>query len=53
MPWVRFTADFDWKPTPQVTIGYRAGTEKLVTTPCAQAAAVARKAVKGKAKTHG
>lgn len=25
MPWVRFTADHDWKPRPAVTIAYKAG----------------------------
>lgn len=38
MPWVRFTDDFDWKPTPQSTTGYLKGQELLVTTPCANAA---------------
>lgn len=41
MPWVRFTADFDFKPKAAVTVAYKAGDEKMVTTPCA-AAAVAR-----------
>jgi len=53
MPWVKFTADFDWKPTRQTTVAYRAGDEKLVTTPCAKAAVAAGKAVKGKAKPDG
>lgn len=38
MPWVRFTENFDWKPTPQNTTGYLKGQELLVTTPCANAA---------------
>jgi len=38
MPWVHFTADFDWKPNPQVTVAYREGQRLLVTTPCANAA---------------
>lgn len=38
MPWVRFTADFDWKPKPTVTMAYKAGDTKLVTTPCARQA---------------
>nr|WP_278377191.1 hypothetical protein [Brucella anthropi] len=38
MPWVYFTADFDWKPNPQVTVAYREGQRLLVTTPCANAA---------------
>ncbi len=45
MPWVRFIKDFDFKPKPQVTIAYRAGTSRLVTTPCAAAARAAGKAV--------
>jgi hypothetical protein len=56
MPWVRFTADFDWKPKPQVTIAYRDGDELLVTSPCAEAAVKASKAVKivkRKAKANG
>lgn len=46
MPWVRFTADFDFKPKPAVTIAYRAGDDKLVTTPCANAAIALGKATK-------
>lgn len=38
MPRVRFLADFDFKPSSQVTMAYRRGEEKLVTTPCAEAA---------------
>jgi hypothetical protein len=41
MPKVRFTKDFDFKPTSQTTIGYKAGTEKLITTAAATAAAKA------------
>lgn len=44
MPWVRFMADFDWKPKPAVTLAFRAGEERLVTTPCAAAAVAAGKA---------
>lgn len=44
MPWVRFTEDFDFKPSSSVTIGYRAGQTKLVTTACANAAVAKRKA---------
>lgn len=51
MPWVNFTADFDWKPKPQVTIGYRKGQRFLVTTPCANAAIA--KGVAVKLKTPG
>lgn len=42
---VRFTADFDWKPTPQTTIAYRAGDEKVVTKECADMAIAKGKAV--------
>lgn len=42
---VRFLADFDYKPTRQVTVGYKAGTEKLVKTECAEQAIAAGKAV--------
>lgn len=45
MPWVRFTANFDFKPKPQVTQAYLAGDERNVTTPCAKAAIAAGKAV--------
>jgi len=56
MPWVRFTADFDFKPMPTVTQAYRAGQVVLVTTPCAEAAIAKGKAVKAsnpKKKTDG
>lgn len=45
MPHVRFTADFDFKPKPSVTVAFKAGDQKLVTTPCADAAVAAGKAV--------
>lgn len=45
MPKVRFTADFDFKPTPQTTIAFKAGQESLVTTPCAEAAIAKGRAV--------
>jgi len=38
MPWVRFTKNFDWKPTLKVMIAYRAGTVHLVHSECAQQA---------------
>lgn len=38
MPWIRFLEDFDWKPTPAVTVAYRSGMTMLVTTACAKAA---------------
>jgi len=57
MPRVRFSEDFDWKPTRRVTIAYRVGTEEMVTTPCAAAAIAAGKASKitrkREAKPHG
>ena len=46
MPWVRFTDSFDWRPKPQVTIAYKAGLHLLVTTPCAEQAVAAGKAVR-------
>ena len=46
MPRVRFTAAFDWKPKPQVTIAYPQGFEGLVTTPCAEKAIAANKAAR-------
>ncbi|QIG68370.1 hypothetical protein EVB74_036 [Rhizobium phage RHph_Y3_56_1] len=44
MPWVRFTADYDWRATPAVTLAYKADTVAFVTTPCAAAAKAAGKA---------
>lgn len=44
--WVRFIADFNWKPRPQVTIAYKANSVQNVTTPCAEAAVAKGKAVK-------
>lgn len=38
MPRVKFLKDFDWKPKPAVTLAFKAGSEHLVTTRCAQAA---------------
>lgn len=46
MPWVRFTADFDWKPIPAVTIAYKADMVRLVTRACASKAAELGKAEK-------
>lgn len=48
--WVRFTADFDWKPAPSVTIGYLAGMTQNVTRRCAERAFAKNKAVKIDAK---
>ncbi|MCK8779082.1 hypothetical protein M0654_03690 [Rhizobium sp. NTR19] len=41
---VRFTADFDYKPTMQTTIGYKAGMEETVKKECAEQAIAAGKA---------
>lgn len=41
MPKVRFSKDFDFKPTSQTTIGYKAGYEGLITTAAADAAVAA------------
>jgi hypothetical protein len=46
---VRFTEDFDYKPKSQVTIAYKAGTEKTVRRECADAAIAAGKAVEAEA----
>ncbi len=42
---VRFTADFDYRPIPQVTIGYLAGMEETVKRDCAAQAIAAEKAI--------
>lgn len=44
MPWVRFTANFDWKPTLKVMYAYRAGSVHLVHSRCAEQAIRAGKA---------
>lgn len=41
MPWLKFTADFDWRPQIGTVLAYKAGTVALVTTPCADAAKAA------------
>jgi len=46
MPWIRFTADFDFKPKAAVTLAYVAGQEKNVTRECASRAVAAGKAVR-------
>jgi hypothetical protein len=52
--WVRFTADFDFKPKPQVTLAFLAGEERNVTRDCAEKAVAAGKAVRvKKAKSDG
>jgi hypothetical protein len=38
MPRIRFTRDFDFKPTRSVTIAYLAGMECVVTRDCARQA---------------
>ena len=47
MPWVRFTAPFNWrvKIKPHVVISYKAGQSYLVKQRCADDAVKARKAV--------
>ncbi|GHC61594.1 hypothetical protein GCM10010136_02240 [Limoniibacter endophyticus] len=35
MPWVRFTANFDWSPRYGVTIAYKTGETYNVTRACA------------------
>lgn len=42
--WMRFLADYDWKPRPPVTIAFKAGDVKNVTRACAAAASAAGKA---------
>lgn len=42
---VRFTHEFDYKPTSQSTIGYKAGMELTVKRECADQAVAAGKAV--------
>lgn len=51
MPWLRFTGDFDWKPKPSVTVAFLNGQERLVTTPCANAAVARGKAVRLRKET--
>jgi hypothetical protein len=56
MPWVRFIADFDFKPAPRITLAFHAGQVRLVTTACAAAASTKGKAVratKPKDEKHG
>ncbi len=43
MPWVEFSADFDFRPTRRVALSYKAGSTLLVTTPAAEAAVAAGK----------
>ncbi|MFI0844428.1 hypothetical protein [Mesorhizobium sp. IMUNJ 23232] len=46
MAWVRFTADFDFKPKPSVTLAFLAGQERSVTRECAALAVERGKAVR-------
>lgn len=50
MPWITFTADFDWRDPRMMRRHeiFRAGMVRLVTTPCAHAAIDAGKARKPK-----
>jgi hypothetical protein len=50
MPWVTFSANFDWTPPAdrRVTKAYRAGTTENVTRDCAAAAKAAGKATAAK-----
>lgn len=41
---VRFKHDYDYKPTPQSTIGYKAGWEGTVRRECAEEAVAAGRA---------
>jgi hypothetical protein len=41
---VKFTSDFDYKPTSQVTVAYKAGMEVTVKRECAGLAVAAGKA---------
>jgi hypothetical protein len=46
MPWVRFIKDYDFKPTPAVTIAYKAGMTEYVTRRCATLAIASEKAAR-------
>lgn len=43
---IRFTEDFDYKPTAQITVAYLAGMEMTVRRECAEQAIAAGKAVR-------
>lgn len=49
MAWVRFTNDFEWWPSPQVTISYKAGSVLNVTRRCAAEAVAKGRAVRAAA----
>lgn len=44
---VRFIADFDYSPTPRITIAYKKGMVEFVRLECAQQAVAAGKATVG------
>jgi hypothetical protein len=46
MAWVRFKRNYDWKPTSQTTIAYKAGMEANVKAACAEMAVNAGAAVR-------
>lgn len=48
MAWVRFTADFDFKPKPTVTLAYLAGQVRNVPRACADLAVAKSKATRMK-----
>lgn len=43
MPWVKFSADFDWNHNPRSLVAYRAGESYLVSQAAADAAQAAGK----------
>lgn len=45
MPWIRFTANFDWRKAPRVVTAYKAGMVQLVSQACRDAAVDAMVAV--------
>lgn len=45
MPWLRFTADHNWKPTVKVTIAFKKGMVLFVTRACAAESIAKGKAV--------
>jgi hypothetical protein len=53
MPHVRFSENFDWKPLPQITIAHKASCSGLVTTPYANSAVQANKALRLKTPKTG
>lgn len=53
MPHVTFLTDYDFHPTSQVTIAYKAGHTYNVTTACATQAIAAGKAKRVKAPNKG